>query len=82
MRLFRHELGVDAIARHQLTVAAGFSNPALVQNQDSVAVNDTGKSVGQDKGGAALHQPVQGLLDESLVFGIDCRQRFIKNQNR
>ena len=49
---------------------------------DSVAVDDTGKSVGQDKRGAALHQPVQGLLDESLIFGIDCRQRFVKDQNR
>jgi hypothetical protein len=58
MRLFRHELGVDAIALHQLTVVARFSNPALVQNQNSVAVNDTGKSVGQDKGGASLHQSV------------------------
>ena len=37
--------------------------------------------MGEDQGGAALHQPIEGLLDDRLALGVDRRQRLVEDQD-
>ena len=38
--------------------------------------------MGEDQRRAALHQPVERLLDHRLVFGVDRGQRLVEHQDR
>ncbi len=62
-------------------MTAGFGDVAFVQHQDAVGVDDAGQAVGQDHGGAADHEPVEGGLDDGLVLGIDGGERLVQHQD-
>jgi hypothetical protein len=81
-RLLGHQLGIDAALRHQVGMAALLGDLAAVQHQDAVAVDHARQAMGEDQGGAALHQPVERLLDHRLVLGIDGAQRLVEHQDR
>mgnify|MGYP006179948009 CR=1 FL=1 len=46
--------GVKAALAQQLGVGAAFGDPALVENDDLVGVDDGGEAVGDDDGGAIM----------------------------
>ncbi|MDT4855897.1 hypothetical protein FQZ97_902700 [compost metagenome] len=79
--LFAHQAVVQAASRHQLGMRAGFHDAALVQDQAAVRTDDAGQPVRQDQRRAAGHQPVERLLDERFVFGVDRGQRFVQDQD-
>ena len=81
-RLLGHQAGIDAAPRHQRVVAALLGDLAAVEHQDAVAIDHARQAVGQDQGRAALHQPVERLLDHRLVLGVDRRQRLVEHQDR
>ena len=81
-RLFGHQAGIDAAPRHQRVVASLFGDLAAVEHQDAVAIDHARQAMGEDQRRAALHQPVERLLDHRLVLGIDGRQRLVEHQDR
>ena len=82
-RLLAHERGIDAVRhRHQLAMRPAFHDPPLFHGEDAVAVDHAGEPVGEDQRGAALHQPVERLLDHRLIVGIDSRERLVQHQDR
>ena len=81
-RLFGHQAGIDAAPRHQRVVASLFGDLAAVEHEDAVAIDHARQAMGEDQRRAALHQPVERLLDHRLVLGIDGRQRLVEHQDR
>jgi len=65
--------------RHQRLVLALLGHPAIVQHQDTVAVDHARQAMGEDQRRAALHQPVEYLLNDGLVFCIDGGQCLVEN---
>ena len=61
-------------------MAAGLDHAALVQHQAAVGADHAGQAVRQDHA-AAFHQPVQRLLDQRLVLGVDRGQRLVQDQD-
>ena len=56
-------------------------DPALLQNHDTVGVPHRGETVGDDKGSAALHQPVHALLHQLLCASVDGGRGLVQNQD-
>ena len=54
----------------------------LVHHQDAVGRADGREPMGDDQGGAALHQPVERGLDLALALGIERRGRLVEKQDR
>ena len=63
-------------------MGAGLGDLAGVEHQDAVGADDAGQAVRQDQCGAPGHQPVERLLDDRLVLGVDGRERFVQHQDR
>lgn len=62
-------------------MAAGFGQAALVEDQDAVGVADGGQAVGDDDGGAALHEFFDGGLDELFGFGVDAAGGLVEDED-
>ena len=67
---------------NQIIMAAAFNNPALFQNNNTVAVAHRGKPVGNDKCGTAIHQAIHALLYQRFRACINGTGGFIQNQYR
>ena len=52
-------------------MVAALDDATLFQDHDAVTVFDSGQSVGDDKGGSALHQLIHAVLYDFLSAGID-----------
>ena len=55
-------MGVAAVEGHELGVGATFDDTAMVEDDDTVGIDDGGESVGNDDGGAMA----QDLVESSL----------------
>ena len=80
--LQRGELGVEPAVGEQAVVGALLDDAALIHDQDAVGGADRGEAVGDDEGGAPLHQPVEGLLHLALALGVERRGRLVEEQDR
>ena len=84
--VFRKIAGVQAVVTallgNQLIVGAALNNAALFQHHDAVRVAHGGKAVGDNKGGAAIHQAVHALLHQALGAGINAGGCFVQDQYR
>ena len=63
-------------------MVAALDDAALFQNHDAVTILDSGQSVGNDKGGSALHQFIHAVLYNFLGTGIDRAGSLIQDQYR
>ena len=63
-------------------MGASLDDAALFQYHDAVAVSHGGKPVGNDEGGASMHEPVHALLDDLLCPGIDGAGGLIQDEHR
>ena len=63
-------------------MAAALDDASLFQDHDAVTVFDSGQSVGDDKGGSALHQLIHAVLYNFLSTGIDGAGSLIQDQHR
>ena len=52
-------------------MVAALDDTTLFQDHDAVTVFDSGQSVGDDKGGSALHQFIHAVLYDFLSTGIN-----------
>jgi hypothetical protein len=76
------EAGVEAVEGEQLVMGAAFDDFAVAQDEDEVGVADGAEAMGDDEAGAAGHEPVQGLLDETFGRGVDAGGGFVEDQDR
>ena len=65
--------GVGPVLRQQPGMAALLGNAAVLHHQNTVGGADGGEPVGNDEGGAALAQLVEGPLDLRLGDAVQCR---------
>ena len=72
------EPGVQGTRRQKGFMGARINKPAIIKNSDAVGVDHCGKPMGNGHRGAAVHNPFQGLLDETLVFRIKSAGGFIE----
>ena len=63
-------------------MAAGLDDRPVVEHQDAVRSDHARQPVREDEGGAALHQPVERLLDDRLVLRVHRGQRLVEDQDR
>ena len=63
-------------------MAAALDDAPLFQDHDAVTVFDSGQSVGDDKGGSALHQLIHAVLYDFLSTGINGAGSLIQDQHR
>src|SRR3712207_1208427 len=87
MMRFRCELEpceprIQAALAEQRLVGSLLDNPGLVHDEDPVGGAHGGEAVGDDEGGAAFHEPVEGALNLALALGIERRGRLVEEQNR
>ena len=75
------ELGVHPALCHQLVVGAGFGDDAVGDGDDASGGPDGGEPVGDDEGGAAPGQGVEGLLDLGLGDGIQGGGGLVQDQD-
>src|SRR5690606_9313016 len=57
---------VRPVGGDELLVRAELHDPAALEDADVGAVPHGGEPVGDDDGGAALHQAAEGILDEAF----------------
>ena len=77
-----HQPAIGAVPADQFGVTTQFDDAAVIEDQDTVGADHARQPVRQDQGGAPGREPVEGLLDHRLVFGIDRRQRLVEDQDR
>ena len=61
---------------------AGFDNAGLVHDADEVGTADCGETVGDYKSGAAVHEAVEGFLNEGFTLAVEGGSCFVENENR
>ena len=62
-------------------MVAALDDTTLFQDHDAVTVFDSGQSVGDDKGGSALHQFIHAVLYDFLSTGINGAGSLIQDQS-
>ena len=73
--------GVEPAPGHQLVVIALLGDLSVLQHQNEIRVLNGGQAVGDDEAGAALHQPVHGLLDLDLRAGVHVGGGLVQNEH-
>ena len=62
-------------------MGAAFDDGATVHDDDFVGVADGGEAVGDDDAGAALHELVEGLLDDVFALGVEGTGGFVEDED-
>ena len=62
-------------------MAADIDHPPLVHDHDAVGLLNRRQAVGDDQGGALVHQPVERLLHGKLALGIEGAGRLVEQQD-
>src|SRR5258705_13727007 len=76
------QLPVSGTGFHELIVFSLADDFAAVHDDDAVGGEYGAEAVGDDEGGALVHEAFYGLLDEVLAFGVHLAGGFVENQNR
>ena len=71
---------IAADVGHQLVVGAALDDPALVEDDDLVAVADGAQAVGDDQAGAAAAAEV--VVDERLGHRVERAGRLVEDEQR
>ena len=66
---------------YQLFVCTLFNDATVVEHDNQVGIADGGQAVGNDKGGAPLHDGVHASLDELLRAGVDTTGSLVENEH-
>lgn len=80
-----HHFAIDTIrSQHQFVVPTFFHDASSFQYDNLVGIFHGPKPVCDHdrRHGVFLQQPVQGLLDSCLGFGIEARRGLVENQER
>src|SRR4051812_6091106 len=74
-------VGVEAVLHQQLGVTAAFGDPAAIEHDDLVGVDDGGEAMGDHDGGAAAAHLFQRALDLLLGAGVERAGRLVEQQD-
>ncbi|MNN23768.1 hypothetical protein D3C81_1371740 [compost metagenome] len=80
-QLLLHQPRILAARAQQFGVRALLANLAVFHDDDAVRLDDGGKAVGDDDGGAALHQGVERLLYQLFAGGVERAGGFIEDED-
>ena len=72
---------VDPSLGDQFGMRATLDDPATLVDEDPVGAQDRGQSVGDGDRRAALHQALEGGLDEPFRDGVERRGRLVEDQD-
>ena len=72
---------IEPVRGQQRRVGSFFDDHAAVDDQDAGGVDDGRQPMGDDERGAAFHEPVERLLDQRLVGGVERRGRLVEQQH-
>jgi len=64
------EIAVAAVEVVEGLVSSSLDDVALLDDQDLVGAADGGEAVGDDEGGASLHEVAEAALDEGFGLGV------------
>ena len=59
-----------------------FDDAPAIKHQDAVGVDNAGEAVRQNERGTSGHEPIDRVLNDCFVLGIDRGQRLVENENR
>ena len=63
-------------------MGALLDDAAVVEDDDQVGIADGGETVGDDEGGAALHEGVHASLHKPFRAGVDARGGLVEDEHR
>ena len=72
---------VQSVLGHQFLVGPLFHDPPVLQHDNLVGVANGRQTMGDDDSRSTDHQPLQGLLDQHLGFGIDRGRCLVQDQD-
>jgi hypothetical protein len=67
---------------NEFLVAATVHDAAAVHHHDPVGLEDGREAVGDDQGGAALEEPLDGVVDLLLALRVDLAGGFVEDEDR
>lgn len=76
------EFGVDAALVQRFAMSPGLDHAAAVHHVDHVGIDHCREPVGDDDGGAALHQGRERLLDLTFRIGVQRAGGLVQKQDR
>ena len=76
-RLFEVHAFVVAFAAEEFLGCSVFDDAAVVEDEDLVDVADGGQAVGDDDGGAVLHEFAEAFDDKFFVFDVEGAGGFV-----
>ena len=62
---------VEAVAVHELLVGSLFDEPALLEDDELIGTLHRRQAVSDNKGRAALHEPIEGFLYQRLGLVVE-----------
>ena len=75
------EVAVTAVEVVEVLVGSAFYDLALFDDEDLIGAANGGETMGDDEGGAALHEEVEAVLDEGFGFGVEGAGGFVENED-
>ena len=75
------EAVVGAVGGHEGAMGAALDDLAVMHDHDHVRAADGRQAVGDDEGGAAGHDLLDGVLDELLGHGVDGARRLVQHED-
>ena len=72
---------VQAPLCQQIGVAADLFDPSVFHRDDFIRVHDRREAVGNNQSRAPDHQLVERILNELFALAVECRSRFIQDQD-
>ena len=77
-----HQLGKVAAALHEFVVSPGLDDASVVEHQNAGRIAHGGEPVGDDEGGAALHDLIERLRNARLGHRVERAGGFVENEDR
>lgn len=76
------EAGVEAVEGEEFVMGAAFDDFAMAENEDEIGVSDGAEAMGYDEAGAAGHEALESLLDETFGGGVHAGGGFVEDEDR
>src|SRR5215813_13787510 len=75
------KLGITAALGIELLMGSLLDHDALIEDDDEVGAAYGAEAVGDDEGGAALHEGGEAALDEAFGLGVEVARRFVEDED-
>src|SRR3954464_14312922 len=76
------EPGVKSALPEERRVITDRNDAAAVEDNDALGLHYGGKAVGDDHHRTAIHEAIEGLLDEALALRVQRARRLVEEKQR